>query len=102
MADQNEPMTRWPRLAGAVPVFRWLPRYDRSRLGGDLVAGAIVGALLIPQSLGYARIAGVPVEVGLYAVPLVQLIPDPASTRAPHWRTTPGAALALHARRGGG
>ena len=53
----------------------------------------MVAALLIPQSLGYARIAGVPVEVGLYAVPLAllayavlgsspQLIVGPASTVA--------------------
>ena len=57
------------------------------------MAGAIVAALMIPQSLGYARIAGVPVEVGLYAVPLAllayaalgsspQLIVGPASTVA--------------------
>ncbi len=57
------------------------------------MAGAIVAALLLPQSLGYARIAGVPVQVGLYAVPLAlvayavlgsspQLIVGPASTVA--------------------
>lgn len=84
---------RWPRVARAVPLFRWLPGYERSRLSGDVVAGAIVAALLIPQALGYARIAGVPVEVGLYAVPLSliayavlgsspQLIVGPASTVA--------------------
>jgi high affinity sulfate transporter 1 len=71
----------------------WLPRYRRSRLRSDVLAGAIVAALLVPQSLGYARIAGVPVEVGLYAVPLAllayavlgsspQLIVGPASTVA--------------------
>ena len=60
---------------------------------GDLLAGLIVAALLIPQSLGYARIAGVPVQIGLYAVPLAlvayavlgsskQLIVGPASTVA--------------------
>ena len=59
----------------------------------DLLAGCIVAALLVPQSLGYARIAGVPVQVGLYAVPLSllayavlgsspQLIVGPASTVA--------------------
>ena len=53
----------------------------------------MVAALLVPQSLGYARIAGVPVQVGLYAVPLAllayavlgsspQLIVGPASTVA--------------------
>ncbi len=81
------------QLAAALPIFRWLPAYRRSRLRGDVLAGAIVAALLIPQSLGYARIAGVPVEIGLYAVPLAllayavlgsspQLIVGPASTVA--------------------
>ncbi|MBT8241950.1 MAG: hypothetical protein KJN63_12060, partial [Acidimicrobiia bacterium] len=79
--------------ADSLPIVRWLPLYDRSRLRGDIVAGAIVAALMVPQSLGYARIAGVPVEVGLYAVPLAllayavlgsspQLIVGPASTVA--------------------
>ena len=54
----------------ALPIVRWLPAYKRSNLRGDLLAGLVVGALLIPQSLGYARIAGVPVQIGLYAVPL--------------------------------
>lgn len=80
-------------ISNAVPILRWLPAYPRSRLRGDLLAGAMVAALMIPQSLGYARIAGVPVEVGLYAVPLAllayavlgsspQLIVGPASTVA--------------------
>ena len=64
---------RWSKLADAVPILRWLPEYQRSRLRGDVLAGLIVAALLVPQSLGYARIAGVPVEVGLYAVPLALL-----------------------------
>ena len=77
----------------ALPIFRWLPAYKRSNLRGDVLAGLIVAALLIPQSLGYARIAGVPVQIGLYAVPLAlvayavlgsskQLIVGPASTVA--------------------
>jgi SulP family sulfate permease len=85
--------TRRSKLANAVPILRWLPDYRRDRLRGDVLAGAIVAALLVPQSLGYARIAGVPVEVGLYAVPLAllayavlgsspQLIVGPASTVA--------------------
>ncbi|MDQ1305730.1 MAG: sulfate permease, SulP family, partial [Actinomycetota bacterium] len=53
-----------------VPAVRWLPRYRRRYLAGDLLAGLVVAALAIPQSLGYATIAGVPVLVGLYAIPL--------------------------------
>ena len=56
--------------AYAASTRAWLPGYERSRLRNDVLAGAMVAALMVPQSLGYARIAGVPVEVGLYAVPL--------------------------------
>ena len=50
-----------------LPVLRWLPSYARADLARDLLAGVGVAALLIPESLGYAGIAGVPPEVGLYA-----------------------------------
>jgi SulP family sulfate permease len=74
-----------------VPIAEWLPRYDGGWLRGDLVAGAVVVALAVPQALGYASIAGAPVQVGLYAVPLAlvayavfgssrQLVVGPVST----------------------
>jgi sulfate permease, SulP family len=56
-----------------VPIADWLPAYDRSALPRDLLAAAVVTALMIPQALGYAAIAGVPVQVGLYAIPLALL-----------------------------
>lgn len=52
---------------------RWLPGYRPSWIPSDALAGAIVAALMIPQALGYAAIAGVPVQVGLYAIPLALL-----------------------------
>ena len=52
------------------PIVGWLPQYDRSRLARDLLAGTVVAALAVPQALGYAGIAGVPVQVGLYSLPL--------------------------------
>jgi high affinity sulfate transporter 1 len=81
------------RVRRHVPILTWLPAYDRSRLRTDAIAGAVVAALAIPQALGYATIAGVPVEVGLYSVPVAliayaifgssrQLILGPASTVA--------------------
>ncbi len=45
----------------------WLPRYQRRWLRGDLAAGIAVTALIVPKNLGYAGIAGVPIENGLYA-----------------------------------
>jgi SulP family sulfate permease len=56
-----------------LPVFDWLPGYARGDLRGDLVAGLTVGAMLIPQSMGYALLAGLPPQFGLYSavLPLV-------------------------------
>jgi SulP family sulfate permease len=49
-----------------LPILHWLPSYDRSWLSADLLAGLSVWALLVPQSLAYASLAGVPVQYGLY------------------------------------
>lgn len=56
-----------------LPVRSWLPRYEKRWLKGDITAGAVVAALAIPQALGYATIAGLPVQVGLYSLPTVLL-----------------------------
>ena len=50
-----------------LPILEWAPRYQRAWLRGDLVAGLAVAALVVPKSLGYAGIAGVPIQHGLYA-----------------------------------
>jgi SulP family sulfate permease len=50
-----------------LPVLDWLPRYDRRLLRGDILAGIAVTALIVPKDLGYAGIAGVPLQNGLYA-----------------------------------
>ncbi|MBC42862.1 MAG: sodium-independent anion transporter, partial [Pusillimonas sp.] len=51
----------------------WLVHYRKAQLPGDLTAGVIVTVMLIPQSLAYAMLAGLPPEIGLYAsvLPLV-------------------------------
>ena len=54
-------------LTRLVPIVGWLPRYDRSMLRGDVLAGLAVTAMIVPKDLGYAGIAGVPVQNGLYA-----------------------------------
>jgi sulfate permease, SulP family len=50
-----------------VPLVRQLRTYDRRWLRGDLVAGVAVAALIVPKNLGYAGIAGIPLQNGLYA-----------------------------------
>ena len=57
-----------------LPARTWLPTYQRKWLKGDLIAGSVVAALAIPQSLGYASIAGLPVQVGLYSLPTVLIV----------------------------
>ena len=56
-----------------LPVLQWGAHYNRELMFSDLVAALIVTIMLIPQSLAYAMLAGLPPEVGLYAsvAPLV-------------------------------
>ncbi|KKB86190.1 sulfate:proton symporter [Devosia limi DSM 17137] len=60
-------------LKSYFPILDWGRRYNRQTLTSDLVAAIIVTIMLIPQSLAYALLAGLPPEVGLYAsvLPLV-------------------------------
>ncbi|XYK78538.1 MAG: SulP family inorganic anion transporter [Labrenzia sp.] len=55
------------------PILEWGKTYDKTTATSDLVAAIIVTIMLIPQSLAYALLAGLPPEVGLYAsiAPLV-------------------------------
>jgi sulfate permease, SulP family len=54
-------------MAARLPILEWLPTYDRRGLKGDIAAGIAVTALIVPKDLGYAGIAGVPLQNGLYA-----------------------------------
>lgn len=54
-------------LQRIAPITAWAPRYDRRDLSSDLIAGFTIAALLVPQGLAYALIAGLPPQVGLYA-----------------------------------
>jgi SulP family sulfate permease len=55
------------RIARYIPAFDWLLHYQPDNLVGDIIAGIIVASLLIPQSMAYALLAGLPPQVGLYA-----------------------------------
>ncbi|MEC7119651.1 MAG: sulfate permease [Pseudomonadota bacterium] len=52
----------------------WLQHYPRQHLSDDLIAGVVVGILVIPQSLGYALLAGLPPVYGLYAAIIPVLV----------------------------
>ncbi|MEM1188156.1 MAG: sulfate permease [Pseudomonadota bacterium] len=59
--------------AGFFPPRQWLVSYERRHFASDALAALIVTIMLIPQSLAYALLAGLPPEMGLYAsiLPLV-------------------------------
>jgi SulP family sulfate permease len=61
-------------LAKYVPILGWLPEYPREWLRYDLVAGLTAAAVVIPQAMAYASLAGLPVEVGLYTALVPMLV----------------------------
>jgi MFS superfamily sulfate permease-like transporter len=56
-------MKRW------IPALQWLPQYRASWLRLDALAGLTVVALLVPEGMAYAALAGVPPETAFYAAP---------------------------------
>src|SRR6188768_3424605 len=81
------------RSTGVLPILDWLPRYDRSWLRSDIIAGIAVTAMIVPKNLGYAEIAGVPVQNGLYAAAAGALIYALFCTSR-HISTGPSSSLA--------
>ncbi len=56
-----------PSISRYLPILDWGRHYDRRALSNDMVAAVIVTIMLIPQSLAYALLAGLPPEAGIYA-----------------------------------
>jgi len=54
-------------LRGYFPILDWLGSYSKPQLGGDINAGIVTAIMLIPQSMAYSMLAGLPPEVGLYS-----------------------------------
>ncbi len=67
------PVLSRSQLERHLPILHWSKTYDRDTLTSDMVAAVIVTIMLIPQSLAYALLAGLPAEMGLYAsiLPLI-------------------------------
>jgi sodium-independent sulfate anion transporter 11 len=67
---------KFPRFSGnyvkaLFPITTWIKHYN---LTGDIVAGLTAGAVLIPQGMAYAKLAGLPPEYGLYSSSISALI----------------------------
>lgn len=63
----------YARLTSLIPILQWGPAYQRRDLKSDLIAGLTHGAMVVPQGMAYALLAGLPPVVGLYAatVPMI-------------------------------
>lgn len=61
-------------LARLLPILTWLPNYESHWLRGDILAGLTVLALLIPEGMAYAEIAGMPPQTAFYAAPIGLLL----------------------------
>lgn len=61
------------RLTQLIPILDWGKGYQRDDLPSDLMAGLITAIMLVPQSMAYAMLAGLPPQIGLYSsmAPLV-------------------------------
>jgi high affinity sulfate transporter 1 len=71
---QTRKLASQPRQNRFLPILNWLPSYERAWLRGDILAGLTVLALLIPEGMAYAEIAGMPPQTAFYAAPIGLLL----------------------------
>ena len=72
----------------------WIRSYERRWLRGDLIAGVAVAALIVPKNLGYAGIAHIPLQNGLYAAAAGAILYAVFGTSPRHPSTGPSSGLA--------
>ena len=70
MDNETSPTDHKNLLHRHLPILTWLPKYKPSWLRHDLIAGLTIWAVLVPEAMAYAGIAGVPPIMGLYAIPI--------------------------------
>src|ERR1700749_4107495 len=64
----GSPGGRWPGWLRGLPVLQGVMPIGRSRVRADVLAGLTLAALGVPEVLGYAKIAGMPLVTGLYTM----------------------------------
>ena len=99
-SSPSAPSSRRARLEQWAPGLRVLRTYDRAWLAKDLVAGLILSALLIPQGMAYAELAGLPAITGLYTTVICLLAyaifgPSPRLVLGPDSSLGPMIAAAI-------
>jgi high affinity sulfate transporter 1 len=65
MSLETAQPSAWSRFA---PIGAWAPRYDRAWAASDVLAGLAIWAVMVPESMAYAGIVGVPAIMGLYTI----------------------------------
>jgi high affinity sulfate transporter 1 len=65
MSVGSAPVRAWTRL---LPIGGWLPQYQRAWAPADVLAGLALWAVMVPESMAYAGILGVPTIMGLYTL----------------------------------
>ncbi|UCG25662.1 MAG: SulP family inorganic anion transporter, partial [Chloroflexota bacterium] len=76
-----------------LPILSWLPNYQREWFRPDIIAALTLWALLVPEAMAYAGIAGMPPETGLYAAPLA-MTAYAIFGSSPHLNVGPSSAVA--------
>jgi Ca2+-transporting ATPase len=79
--DHSELARGW-RVVRFLPILEWLPRYGRDDIAGDLMAGAVVAIMLVPQSMAYAMLAGLPPPLSPIMLLFLNLVSDGAPALA--------------------
>ena len=81
-----------PRLSRLFPFLQWWPRVNRVTLRSDAIAGAIGAAVVLPQGVAFATIAGMPPEYGLYAAIVPAIL---AALFGSSWHLVSGPTTAI-------
>jgi SulP family sulfate permease len=71
------------KRAGPIPMLDWLVDYQSEWFRADVIAGLTASAVVIPQAMAYATIAGLPVQVGLYTILVPMVIYTVLGTSRP-------------------
>ncbi|KAA1470383.1 hypothetical protein DENSPDRAFT_836155 [Dentipellis sp. KUC8613] len=88
-------LPRWAKVKYYIPSLQWIPNYSFSLLGGDVLAGITVAAMLIPQSVSYASsLAGLSPVTGLFSASIPPIIYALLGTSR-QLNVAPEAALSL-------
>ena len=74
MTLEDKTHSQSSRLISYLPILSWLPKYDRSWLRFDIIAGLTLWGLAVPEAMAYAGIAGLPPQAGLYTLVAALLI----------------------------